>query len=98
MKLKSRKQILSALAALAVLSAATGATAFAASIADKEDTAPAVTEEVAEEAEAEAANGLLKAFFAGRVPSMISALVKRKRLSEADLDEICKALKVERVK
>ncbi len=50
------------------------------------------------EAEAEAANGLLKAFFAGRVPSMISALVKRKRMSEADLDEICKALKVECVK
>ena len=54
MKLKSRKQILSALAALAVLSAATGATAFAASVADKEDTAPAVTAEVAEETEAEA--------------------------------------------
>ena len=55
MKLKTRKQILSAIAALAVLSAATGATAFAASLAEKEDTAPAATEEVTDEAEAPAA-------------------------------------------
>jgi BlaI family penicillinase repressor len=50
------------------------------------------------EAEVEAANSMRNAFFAGRIPSMVSAMVEGKKPSEEEIEEICRILNIERVK
>lgn len=50
------------------------------------------------EAEVEAANSMRNAFFAGRFPSMVSAMVEGKKPSEEEIEEICRILNIQRVK